>query len=47
MSTFFKETHCRVNHQTRIWKKGCEQYPVIREPQNHGWKNDNDQLAFD
>ena len=35
----------RANYQARIRRKCCEQYLVIREPQNHGWKYDNDQLA--
>ena len=37
----------RANYQARICRKSCEEYAVIREPQNHGWKYDNDQLAID
>ena len=43
----FKKHINGANCQARIFRKFFEQYPGIRQPQNHGWKYDNDQLAID
>ena len=37
----------RANYQALIWRKCSEQYPDIPEPEDHGWKYENNQLAID
>ena len=37
----------RANFQAYIWRTCFEFYPATSNPENHGWKQNNDSLVFD
>ena len=47
MSSLFAKHIARTNYQAYIWRKCLEANPEISEPEDHGWKLDEEKLVID